>query len=73
MQSGHISRAVQELRAAVSLDDSIADGHLQLGRALIQSGETAEGKRELGRARELHDARRRIEQEQRSNTPLTKP
>jgi hypothetical protein len=51
------------LRAAVKLADSIADGHFQLGRALIQEGEKEEGKHELDRARDLQNAKRNAEAE----------
>jgi len=61
--TGNRNQGIAELRAAVKIDDSIADGHFQLGRALMQAGEKQEGNRELNRARELHEAKRKAESE----------
>jgi Flp pilus assembly protein TadD len=47
----------------VLLNDSIADGHYQLGRALMRAGEKEEAKRELEKARELQQQRRSAEAE----------
>jgi Flp pilus assembly protein TadD len=59
--TGDSKRGLEELRGAVRLNDSIADGHFQLGRALMQAGEREEGKRELDRARDLKEAKRAVE------------
>ena len=42
-------------------DPKDADGHFQLGRALIQAGEKEEGMRELERARVLNNKKRASE------------
>ena len=63
VQQGNVSLGIDELRAAVLLDDRIADGHFQLGRALMRAGAKDEGKRELERARELQEKRRSAEGE----------
>ena len=63
LQTGAAGRGIQELQAAVKLDEQIADGHFQLGRALIQAGRREEGKRELERARTLNEAKRTAEAE----------
>jgi hypothetical protein len=61
--TGDLKTGVEELRAAVQLDDNIADGHFQLGRALIKTGAASEGKQELERARVLNEKRRAGEAE----------
>jgi hypothetical protein len=58
---GETARGIEELRAAVRLNDSIADGHFQLGRALVQAGQRDEGRRELERARDLNNSKRESE------------
>ena len=55
--------ADHELRAAVKINDAIADGHFQLGRALLRAGSEAEGKQELKRAQVLNEKRRAGEAE----------
>jgi tetratricopeptide (TPR) repeat protein len=59
--TGDTERGITELRAAVKIDDTIADGHFQLGRALQKAGMKEEARRELDRARVLHDAKRQSE------------
>jgi hypothetical protein len=61
--TGNLDRGIDELKAAVSLDEAIADGHFQLGRALIKAGRTEEGKIALQRAQALHDQQRKKEAE----------
>ncbi|HYE14891.1 MAG TPA: hypothetical protein VD968_10665, partial [Pyrinomonadaceae bacterium] len=60
-QVGELERAAGELREAVRLDDSIADGHFQLGRLLLRMGRKDEGERELERAKQLHNEKRASE------------
>ena len=61
--TGELAQGIVELRAATNINDSIADGHFQLGRALQKAGLNEEARRELERARILHDAKRQSEAE----------
>ena len=63
MLSGDTKRGIDELRAAVKINDAIADGHFQLGRAVLRQGSQAEGKQELRRAETLNEKRRAGEAE----------